>query len=449
MKAILIIFFFKGSINFKNEVCQYDREYTKKPSSNNQIEIKFLARTYVFDFLTTYCGRNINSYGILTGVRPLKLVHSLYDQGFKLEQMKNILINNYRLSSDKTKLLLEIAQNNRSYIASQSNSEKRVSVYIAIPYCPSRCYYCSFPGRILKNYESEMMPYLQALEKELQELAKVLKEDNYIIENIYLGGGTPTILTDKDLDSLFQFIEKNLISKLTKEITVEGGRPETMTASKLKILKDYGTKRICINPQTMNENTLLRIGRYHKNSDIFQAYEMAREVGIEQINMDLIIGLPEEDLKIFEASLEKVLLLKPNNITVHALAVKKGSQLAETEGKDNIKQRINEVESCIAYSYEKLKQESYEPYYIYRQKYMQANVENIGYALKGDYGIYNIQIMEERQNIIGLGAGAASKFVNSDDWSLDTFHNPKDILSYIKSIDRLITSKVDKLRGLN
>jgi len=222
-----------------------------------------------------------------------------------------------------------------------------------------------------------------------------------------------------------------------------------LSLSKLNLLKQAGVDRVCINPQTMNDDTLRLIGRSHDSTSVDQAVGWARSAGIKHINMDLIVGLPGEHAKHWKTTAAKVLKLQPDNITVHTLAVKRGSTMAEIEGKTKIFDHVNEVEQGVKYFGQVLTEHGYSPYYLYRQKYMQASMENLGYAHTDSFCIYNIQMIEERQTIIALGGGASSKFVNTADWSLTSFHNPKDPKSYIQSLNRLIARKVDKLRALN
>ncbi len=245
-----------------------------------------------------------------------------------------------------------------------------------------------------------------------------------------------------------QQLQEKFISHATKEITIEAGRPDTLSPHKLAFFKRAGVNRICINPQTMQDATLKLIGRCHQASDIKRAVEWAREAGIENINMDLIVGLPGEDLPANIVTGQEILALKPENITVHSLAVKKGSRLAELEGKSGVSQRVEEAKAGIEYFWLAFAQHGYLPYYMYRQKYMKASLENTAYSLPGHFCRYNIQVMEERQTILGLGGAASSKFVNPD-WTLTNLHNPKDPLSYCQKVDALLASKVDKLRALN
>ncbi len=411
-------------------------------------ESKFLVRRFAYHLLCEHSGRNINPYGILTGVRPVKLVHRLFDQGFSPAEIKGILHHDYMLQAEKAALLLEVALNNRPFLLSQAMARKFYSVYIGIPFCPSRCYYCSFPAAVLNNYEEQLNPFLKALHYEVEQIGDFLQEQGIAIQSIYIGGGTPTVLSERDLERLLNLLQERFVSPSTQEITVEAGRPDTLTPTKLSIMKQAGVNRICVNPQTMNDSTLQRIGRNHDQKGVLRSLEWVRTAGIEKLNMDLIVGLPGEGIPEYLYTAEKILELNPDNITVHTLARKRGSLMAEEEATHKTK-RVSEVQKGAELFSDSLRAAGYRPYYLYRQKYMSAAMENIGYAQPKEECLYNIQMMEERQTIIGLGGGAASKFIRPADWRLSSAYQPKDPLAYVESIEKLIKRKVDKLWALN
>lgn len=407
-------------------------------------------RAFTYDLLCELTGENINRYGILTGMRPVKLVHRLFDQGLTPAQIEERLFTEYRLESEKARLLVEIASANRPYLHQADEANQWVSVYLGIPYCPSRCYYCSFPGAVLKDYESDIIPFLEALFREIRAISSYLQERGLKVQTVYLGGGTPTVLSTYHLEQLFAELRAGgYITGDTVEITVEAGRPDTLDLQKLKVLKVNGVNRICINPQTMNNDTLAVIGRHHDKEGVIQCINWVREVGIEKINMDVIIGLPGEGLTENTNTAQQILSLNPDNITVHTLALKKGSIMAEKENGITPQQRIRQVEAGVALFSELLRQAGYVPYYLYRQKYMKASMENLGYARPGSFCLYNIQMIEERQTIIGLGGGAGSKFIDLKAGRLDSFYNPKNPAAYCQNVEKLISRKVDKLRALN
>lgn len=406
-------------------------------------------RIFIFDWLCDLTGKGINNYGILTGMRPVKLVHRLLDQDFTSDQMVGILKEDYRLQEDKAQLLAEIACRNRPYLLDGDQAKRLISLYIGVPYCPTRCYYCSFPGAVLHSYETEIKPFFQSLLQEMHAMADYLHQAGLRVQTIYVGGGTPTVLSAPDLQRLFEALHQDYISSDTAEITVEAGRPDTLDREKFQVLQNSGVNRICINPQTMNDVTLSTIGRNHNAKGVVQAVQWAREAGIPKINMDLIVGLPGEGLKEYTYTAEQIMKIRPDNVTVHTLAVKRGSSMAEKEEKGANQDRVQLVAQGVDLFAAMLRQEGYRPYYLYRQKYMRASMENVGYALPDAMCLYNIQMIEERQTIIGLGGGAASKFIDVSAGVLQSFYNPKNPQAYCESLPRLIQRKVDKLRVLN
>jgi oxygen-independent coproporphyrinogen-3 oxidase len=428
---------------------QENSEFFLAPDKPRENEISRLTRVFMYRLLCRHLGRVINPYGILTGVRPLKMLHRWLDQGDSMEKILERLGEDYCMQPDVAGRLAQIACNNRPYLLSPQQARHKISIYIGIPFCSSRCYYCSFPGAILTEYGAQMKPFLHALRQEIEVIGECLNELGLETENIYWGGGTPSLLAEDDLEGMFDLLGQYSITTTAREITVEAGRPDTLSTSQLELFRALGVNRICINPQTMQDGTLQLIGRRHSRADIINSVQRVRDAGIRHLNMDLIIGLPGEGMLEYKDTLAQILDLQPENITVHTLAVKKGSLLAADQGKSRMNERVGEVQAGLQYIGRTLQERKYEPYYLYRQKYMKANVENVGYALPGCYCSYNIQIMEERQTIIGLGGGAGSKFVNPSDWSLVNLHSPKDPLSYTLHLSDLLARKVDKLRALN
>ncbi len=438
-----------GRLQQGSLLSQANREFQLNPDQPQEKEVSRLTRVFIYGLLCRHLGANINPYGILTGVRPLKMLHRWLDQGDSIEEILVRLERDYCMQPGVAERLAQIAGNNRPFLHANQPAGRKISLYIGIPFCPSRCYYCSFPGAILTDYDAQMKPFLQSLRQEIEVIGECIDEMDLQMESIYWGGGTPSVLSEDDLEDLFALLGQYRITSTVSETTVEAGRPDTLSTSKLELLKALGTDRICINPQTMQDDTLQLIGRLHRRADIIDAVRRVREAGIPTVNMDLIIGLPGEGMAEYKDTLSRILELAPENITVHSLAVKKGSRLAADQGKQSIHELTGEVQAGIEYISRTLQQQGYLPYYLYRQKYMKANVENIGYSLPDRFCRYNIQIMEERQTIIGLGGGAGSKFVNTSDWSLVNLHSPKDPGSYIRHLPELLARKVDKLRALN
>ncbi|MEQ8173549.1 MAG: coproporphyrinogen dehydrogenase HemZ [Syntrophomonadaceae bacterium] len=441
---------FHGSIKgVRVDVDMEDNYPQPAPGEESRRQLSRLTRRFVYDLLAAGQEKELNSYGILTGMRPVKLVHRLLDQGLEPEKVLESLGTDFRVNPGKARLLTEVASNNRPVVDASRLERRALALYVGIPFCPSRCYYCSFPGGILRDYEQDIKTFLEALYCEVKQIAAVLKDLGFWIQSVYLGGGTPTVLSYGDLADLFELLHRHFIGPGTEEITVEAGRPDTLTPEKMVLFKQAGVGRVCINPQTMNETTLHAIGRNHDLKGVVQSLEWARQAGIKTINMDLIVGLPGEGLEENRHTAEEILRLKPENLTVHTLAVKRGSTLARMEGVSGLGEKEAEVHRAVDLMAELFRNAGYQPYYLYRQKYIKASLENIGYSLPGFFSVYNIRIMEECQTLLGLGGGAGSKFFNWNDESLTSFYNPKNPSSYCASIQRLIAAKVDKLRALH
>ncbi|WP_270941983.1 coproporphyrinogen dehydrogenase HemZ [Romboutsia lituseburensis] len=377
-------------------------------------------------------------WGILTGIRPVKIVHTLLDEQKSDEEIREILKEKYFIMDEKIDLALEIAKRERVFI--YPIDKNKISLYVGIPFCPTRCYYCSFPANPLKQFGHLRKEYVEKLIMEIKGMAKILKDTNKEIETLYIGGGTPTALEHEDLDTLINALYKELDLSTIKEFTVEAGRPDSITREKLEVLKKHNVSRISINPQTMNDETLQKIGRDHSVADIIDCFNMAREIGFDNINMDLILGLVDEDLEMVRNTLEEIKKLSPESLTVHTLAVKRASSLKENLDKYELT-RYEEMIKMIDLSMEYAKNMGLNPYYMYRQKHMLGNLENIGYAKEGYECIYNIQIMEEKQSNYALGAGSISKFVYVDEDRIERVENVKNVEQYIDRVDEMIERK--------
>ena len=377
-------------------------------------------------------------WGILTGIRPVKIVHSLLDAGLSEEQIKETLRQNYLIKDEKIELALDIAKRERVFI--YPIDKNKISLYVSIPFCPTRCVYCSFPSNPMKQFGHLRDEYVKALIKEIKGLAKLLKETKKEIETLYIGGGTPTTLEAVQLDELIKSLFKELDLSQIKEFTVEAGRPDTITKEKLEVMKKHNVTRISINPQTMNNETLVKIGRDHNVDDIIRCFNMARELGFNNINMDIILGLVDENVEMVKNTLEKIKELSPESLTVHTLAIKRASTLKENLDKYELT-RYEEMINMINLSMEYAKSMGLKPYYMYRQKHMLGNLENIGYAKEGFECIYNIQIMEEKQTNLAVGAGAISKYVYVDEDRIERTDNVKNVEIYIDRVDEMIKRK--------
>lgn len=388
----------------------------------------------VYDYFSQITGR-ILEWGILTGVRPVKLLTEML-QTCSVETARAVLRNEYRVSDEKIELLLEVYGTQKS--VNYDEAPPAVGIYVGIPFCPSRCLYCSFPSNIISSERAD--EYLKALSKEIDAVADFLAERNWHAESIYIGGGTPTSLDTAAFRGLLQQVSGRFGSERTREFTVECGRPDTIDRQKLAAIAECGAKRISINPQTMSDVTLERIGRSHNAQQIRDAFGLARDSGIPFINADLIAGLPGESLEDFDLTLEQVLRLKPENITVHTLAVKRASRLIE-EDQDYAYRQGGVTAEMLRIARTALSSAGYRPYYLYRQKHMAGNLENVGYALPGTESLYNIRIMAEDQSIIAMGAGAISKICYPQENRLERIANVTNYEIYIDRIGEMIHRK--------
>lgn len=312
-------------------------------------------------------------------------------------------------------------------------------MYIGIPFCPTRCVYCSFVSADMRVSGRYMNEFVDKLLLEIDKTAEIIDKLGAYTETVYIGGGTPTTLSAEQFEMIFERLESRLDTSRIKEITVEAGRPDTITEDKLSVLKKYGVNRISINPQTMNDETLVKIGRSHDIEMIYRAYSLARKTGFEVINMDLIAGLPDETPDMFKRSLDKVIELDPENITVHSLCLKRAARFKMTDNELAKAEYMNEM---LSYTQKRMQDEGYEPYYMYRQKNSSGNLENVGYAKPGTMNAYNVNIMEEKQTIIALGGGGSTKLVSGN--RIERIFNFKDPLEYIRRFDEILDKK-DKI----
>ncbi len=375
-------------------------------------------------------------WGLLTGIRPSKNVRELYESGMDYKDIREHFKSFYLADDSKTDLSIEVAKTEKALIDKMKKNS--VSIYIGIPFCPTRCLYCSFTSQSIKFSNKLTEPYMNALIKEIQSTAEILKQKNKVIETIYIGGGTPTALNEDQLERLMNAVNTYFDLENLKEYTVEAGRPDTITQQKLDILKRYNVSRISINPQTMHQKTLDLIGRCHTPEDIENTYRMARKTGFNHINMDLIAGLPNEDTKDFLYTLDKIEEMAPDSVTVHTMSIKHGSFL-DKDYSTYTKTNHETVNSMLSSAADLMKKMNKHPYYMYRQKNMLGNLENVGYSTKGSECLYNIYIMEEVQSIIALGAGASTKIVT--DKSIERAFNVKEVIEYINRIDEMIERK--------
>lgn len=375
------------------------------------------------------------AWGALAGVRPTKITTKHLLEGGTPQSAERMLKDVYYVTPDRRKLAVACSQS--TVKAVELLKPEDISLYVGIPFCPTRCTYCSFVSRTVGKKTELLEPYLDALLKEIEVTGALLRKSGRRLRTIYIGGGTPSTLSTPQLERLMDAISGAFDLSWCLEFTVEGGRPDTLDETKLRSIRDHGANRMSINPQTMENSVLRACGRPHKAEDILRAYHQAAEAGFEAINMDLIAGLPEDTVEGFCRSLDQVAALKPSNITVHTLALKKGADLFEKRQSLPTARQVTEM---VAYANKTLAERGYRPYYLYRQKYMSGSFENVGWSRDGMDCLYNIYMMEELHTILSLGGGGMNK-VNLPDGTLRRFHNPKFPEQYIALIDRVLEQK--------
>lgn len=380
-------------------------------------------------------------WGILVGIRPSKIALKLLEEGKSEEEIIKVFNDKYLASEEKAKLCIEIARKEKDYV---NSDEKNIAIYVGMAFCPTRCFYCSFTANPIGANKKVVTPYLEALSHEIEEIAKYVDERDLNIESVYFGGGTPTAVNEEEFEYIMEKIHTSFIkNRDVKEFTVECGRPDSINKVKLESMKRYNTTRISINPQTMNDKTLKLIGRGHSSQEIIDTFQIARELGFDDINMDVIIGLPGEGTLEVEHTVNEILKLKPDSLTVHGLSLKRASILYENfilkKGIQIKKQ--DELAKMYEKSRELASSLNVKPYYMYRQKNMVGNMENIGYCSEGKENLYNMQMIEDKQTIIALGADAVSKVVFLEEDRIERFGNVKDIKEYVKRIDEMIDQK--------
>ena len=381
-------------------------------------------------------------WGTLTGIRPTKIVMEMLENDMSLEDIKKHLKEVYLVSDKRIKLCTDTAKNEFN-ILKKIDYKNGYSLYIGIPFCPTRCLYCSFTSYSIAQWKKDTDTYVEALCKELLAVSKMYKGKK--LQTVYMGGGTPTSLEGYQLSKILNVVKKNFDLSNLLELTVEAGRPDSITREKLEALKAAGVDRISINPQTMQQKTLDLIGRHHTIEDIFESYKLARDVGFENINMDFIIGLNGETLEDVIDSFTKVKSFAPESITIHSLALKRAARL-NTENKREIMDN-DLILSMINTATDTCADLGLEPYYLYRQKNMAGNLENIGFSKPGKECLYNILIMEEKQTIIACGAGTSSKIVFGDG-RIERIENVKDPKLYIERLDEMIMRK-ESMHGID
>ncbi len=397
----------------KVEIKLYDKVVTATESVSFERQLTMATHTAIaVGKAMLSAGKELIGYtppwGMLTGVRPAKIATALMASGNGIIKTKRILRDEYFLNPQKASLCVSVAAQENKVLKRADNNG--CSVYISIPFCPSRCSYCSFVSYTTKKLLSLIDEYIDALLKDIDEIFDTIALTGLNLTTIYIGGGTPTTLTAKQLKKLLSKIAKRTDTSKLLEFTLEAGRPDTITKEKLDIAKKYGVTRISVNPQTLSDRILNEIGRKHTVEDFYRAYAIAKASGIRDINVDLIAGLPGDDFKNFSETLDKIIELDPTNITVHTFSVKKASDVLRKNSKV-YSLSGGDAAKCVSYAQLKTKFAGYKPYYMYRQKNTVGNLENVGFSKDGAEGLYNIFMMEETQTIFAAGAGAVTKLL--------------------------------------
>ena len=403
---------------------------------SDKIILKNQVKELIYRTLSEQTHRQL-PWGDLTGIRPVKLMSGLLQEGKTDEEALAFMQKTWFVSRKKAQLALQTAKREEALLK-DIRTEDGYSLYIGIPFCPSICLYCSFGSHPLAVWKKKTDTYLDVLETELKSVYDLMEGRRP--DTIYIGGGTPTSLTEAQLERLLTTVTDTFVSDALREFTVEAGRPDTITKEKLQVLRQFPVDRISVNPQTMNQETLDRIGRKHTVEETRTAFAAARDAGFTNINMDLIVGLPGEGEKEVARTLEEIRKLSPDSLTVHSLALKRATRLHlfrdayEEESFVNSERIMDMTEACAA-------DLGMTPYYLYRQKNIAGNFENVGYAREGKACLYNILIMEQRQTILGAGSGASTKLIHENGTRVDRVENVKDLQQYLTRIEEMTERK--------
>lgn len=425
--------------------CVVEREgaFVEKEISRRRNELK----RYVYQLFQDYTKKEL-PWGTLTGIRPTKIAMELLQEGKSEEEIIDYYQKEYLATGQKAHMCAKISMREQALLGTFPY-EEQYSLYIGIPFCPSTCLYCSFTSYPIHKYEQKTWEYLEALKKEIAFIREAMEEQGKKPSTIYMGGGTPTSLSASQLDDLLSYVREQFGLDRDDcellEFTVEAGRPDSITREKLQVLKKNKIDRISINPQTMKDETLRLIGRAHSVEDTKRAFAMAREEGIHNINMDIIVGLPGEELEDVKRTLDEIKEFKPESLTVHSLAIKRAANLniQMEKYKSMVKGSTNDMLVLVD---DYAKELNLVPYYLYRQKNIPGNLENVGYAKEGLECLYNILIMEEKQTIMAAGAGATTKYVCYGENRIERAENVKNVDQYIERIDEMIERKRNLLQ---
>ena len=427
---------FETSIHVPSELYS-DYVHIWSLSGSDTIEGRKVVGRGVLSELRRILGMKTSLWGTLVGVRPTKLTHKLWDSLGDLEQVRQELESTYSISHVKWKLLAQVAVLERSYVAHVQQFPKEISLYSGIPFCETHCTYCSFPYGLIQNY-GKVQDFVDVYHRDIEHMKRLVKTHGLEVQSLYMGGGTPTSLGDGDFHQIVHALG-DVIPK-GHEFTVEAGRPDSLNANKVQSIVDSGVTRISLNPQTMQDELLRIIGRGHSVSEFLSMYDYVASHTNCSINMDFITGLPRQTLGDMHENLRYIEELRPHNVTIHTLALKKGSPLYGSRFANEIPSE-DVVQTMLDETHEALLQLGYIPYYMYRQQYMVGQMENIGYTLPNYESIYNIQMIEERQSILSIGPGSVSKWISGSDFRQQKQYMPKDVDTYIHDIQRLLEKR--------
>jgi len=418
------------------DVKVYDKSLKKVHTLNEGEDMAVAMSVLLYNTLSQIMGFK-PPWGILFGVRPAKLMHRYHDM-LGEEGVRNYFINEFLVTPEKTDLALKVMQNENKIIAlSKKNS---FSLYVSIPFCPTRCSYCSFVSHSIERTKKLIKPYVDLLVCELEQTGKIARDLNLRLESIYFGGGTPTTLESSDLLRLFSAIEKNFDLSSLREYTVEAGRPDTISTDKLSAIKSAGIDRISINPQSFSDKVLESIGRKHTAKQTLDAFELARKCGFDNINMDFIAGLPNDHLTSFKNSIDTAVKLGAESVTVHTLALKSGAYMVTRDRTLDLTDRL-ETSAMVDYANEALSAGGYYPYYMYRQSKSLGNLENVGWCKEGKDCLYNVFMMDETHTVLSVGAGAVIKLKNQENGKIERIYNYKYPYEYINDFENIKNRK--------
>lgn len=418
------------------EAFVFDKHKKESVPLNEGDDVQNALSVLFYNVLSEIMGTSY-PWGILYGVRPARFMHSLDDK-YGADKAEEIFRNKYLVGSDKISLVRRVCESENKIIP--LSAENSFSLYVSIPFCPSRCSYCSFVSHSIEKTSGLVDSYVNLLAKEIRETARYAKENGLRLETVYFGGGTPTSLSPQSLNKLFGAVESSFDLSTLREYTVEAGRPDTVSREKLKAIKNAGAGRISINPQSFSDKVLNAIGRRHSSGQTLNAFNLAREEGFDNINMDFIAGLPQDDMDSFKSSIEKAIELSAESITVHTLSLKSGAYMATRESAFDFSDKIL-TSSMVDYSRERLFAAGYNPYYMYRQGKCVGNLENVGWCRQGYDCLYNVFMMDETHTVLAVGAGAVTRLKNQKNGKIERIYNYKYPYEYIRDFEEILNRK--------